>query len=374
MGNTRNLKSNEIELLSQVFVKTLAFDRIIITDNLVNDRPYTMPVLLTKNYHVNVGHYYGEDMSSTRQGCALLVHECVHVWQGIHGIFNFDYVINSGMCQLILGKDDTYNYEKGKDWMWYNAEEQACIVEDWYTGPKSIYYDYNIKNEKDWKKEMMLVTSDLWRYIRDELRKPGFGGQAYFFKDAQYLRWTIDKGADDGYPKETSSAWNSFVQVSRAGFSRIYGENEYYYFFKGVEYIKWKPDSGCMDGYPKKISDEWESSFIKDGIDGALNCDNNRVYFFKGDQYIRYTFGLGQDEGYPKKISDSFNSSFIKDGFDTCIYWGNGKAYFFKGDKYIRYTIGQGVDSGYPKLIGDTWHSFMRKGLNIGLLKRKNIF
>jgi matrix metalloproteinase-14 (membrane-inserted) len=358
MANTRNLKSGEKKILSQVFVKTLPLDRIIITDKLgLGDRPYTMPMLLNKNYHINVGDHYNIDMSTNQtinryKSNDLLVHECVHVWQGVHGIFEWDYIINSVACQI---GGSAYDYTPGKDWMWYGAEKQAQIVEDWY-------------------KEGMLVTNNKWRYIRDDLRKHGFGGQAYFFKASEYLRWTIGEGADDGYPKEISSAWNSFVQGSRAGFSRIVEEHEYYYFFKGDEYIKWKIGSGTADGYPKKISDEWESSFIANGIDAALNFDNNQVYFFKGNQYIRYTFGKGQDAGYPKKISDSFDSSFIKDGFDTCIYWGNGKAYFFKGDQYIRYTIGQGADSGYPKKIGDTWHSFMRNGLKIGLLKRKDVF
>jgi hypothetical protein len=358
MANTRNLKSGEKEILAQVFVKTLPLDRIIITDNLgLGDRPYTMPMLLNKNYHVNVGDYYHEDMSNSSSGRALLVHECTHVWQGVHGIFEWDYILSSVSCQLLASfkKGTAYDYEPGKDWMWYGAEKQASIVEDWHKGD-------------------MLVSSDLWRYIRDNLRKPGFGGQVYFFKDAQYMRWTIDSGADDGYPKSITGNWNSFVKGSRAAFSRIVGADEYYYFFKGDEYTKWKPGSGTVDGYPKKIADEWESDFMKNGIDAALNVDNNKVYFFKGDQYIRYTFGKGQDSGYPKKISDTFNSSFIKDGFDTCIYWGNGKAYFFKGDQYIRYTIGSGVDSGYPKETGATFNSFMVNGLKCILLKRKDVF
>lgn len=366
MANKRNLKSGEKELLSQVFVKTLPFDKIKITDKTgIDDSFYTVPalwplphsMLLNTNYHVNVGKYYKVDMSTYNDySRELLIHECVHVWQGIHGIFKWDYIVNSGVCQIIEGRDAAYTYKKGKDWMWYSAEKQAMIVGDWF------------------KLDGMAVSSDRWRYIRDDLRKHGFGGQSYFFKDAQYLRWTIEKGADDGYPKKTSKLWNSFVKGSSAAFSRIQGENEYYYFFKDDEYIKWKPGSGCLDGYPKKISDKWNSPFIANGVAKVLSPDTNKVYFFKKDEYVRYTFGVGQDSGYPKKISDSWDSPFIKDGFDMCIYWGNGKAYFFKGDQYIRYTLGEGEDSGYPKKIGDVWHSFMRSGLNFGLLKHKDVF
>jgi hypothetical protein len=403
MANKRNLKNDEKELLAQVFVKTLPLDRIIITDKIgLGGRAYTLPVslpgavgavgssilgtigwadnVLKHNYHVNVGDCYHKDMS-TDDECEgwpadqLLVHECTHVWQGVHGIFEWDYVTNSLACQALGG---AYNYQPGKDWMWYGAEVQAQIVEDWY-------------------RNGMLVTDNRWRYIRDNLRKPGFGGQVYFFRNRsgedKYLRWTIDKGVDEGYPKMTKENWNSFVEQSDAAFSRMIGATEYYYFFKGSEYLKWKPGSGAVDGYPKKIANEWDSTFIKDGIDAALNVDNC-VYFFKGDEYIRYTFGVGQvrgsqDSGYPKKISDSWNSSFIKDGFDTCGYWGNGKAYFFKGlgniiegtnnrgapCEYIRYTIGQGVDAGYPKMASTVFNwSDMLYGVDCVLLKRKDVF
>ena len=108
----------------------------------------------------------------------------------------------------------------------------------------------------------------------------------YFFRNGEYLRWTIDKGLDDGYPKSTKENWNSFVDESDAAFSRIVGETEYYYFFKGTEYLKWKPGSGPLDGYPKKIANEWDSTFIADGIDAALNVDN---------RLPRYTPGRGFD-------------------------------------------------------------------------------
>ena len=359
MANTRSLKSGEKELLSQVFVKTIPLDHIKITDAIgLQNRPYTLPVLLSKDYHVNVGtSFFGQDMSTTSSGQALLVHECSHVWQGVTGIFEWDYVINSVACQAIsiFQSGTAYDYEVGKDWSKYGAEQQAGIIEDWFKGGS-------------------LITSNRWRYIRDNVREPGFGGQAYFFKDAQYTRWTIGTGADSGYPKAIDDNWNSWVREANASFSRLVGEDEFYYFFKGDQYLKWKHGSGPISGYPKAIDGNWDSDFIKDGLDAAICCDNNKVYFFKGDEYIRYTFGSGQDSGYPKKISSTFNVSFINDGFDTCIYWGNGKAYFFKGDEYIRYTMGDGVDSGYPKKIADTWNTWMRSGLKKTLLKRKDVF
>jgi matrix metalloproteinase-14 (membrane-inserted) len=355
MAKTRNLTSDEKDILSQVFVKTLPLDKILIADDLGLDGKMYTTSFLTSNYRIHAGDHFYKNGFSTSDHAHWLVHEAAHVWQGVHGVFKWDYIMNSLVCQALTpGSDADYNYKPGKSWSSYNAEEQATIVEDWYY-------------------KGMSETDPLWTYIVGNIREPGFGGQVYFFNQSQYLRWTIDKGVDDGYPKSTTDHWNSFVKSADAGFSRIVGEKEFFYFFKGNEYLKWKADSGPVDGYPKKIADEWNSDFIKNGINAALNIDNNTVYFFKGDEYIKYTFGEGQ-KGSAKKISAFFNSSFIKDGFDACCYWGNGKAYFFKGDQYIRYTVGEGADSGYPKNTASVFNSWMNYGIKFILLKRKDCF
>lgn len=63
------------------------------------------------------------------------IHELTHVWQG----FNFGpwYMLNSLFCQaFMLGF--AYDYQPGRDWDDYNAEQQACIVEDWFQNGMSV--------------------------------------------------------------------------------------------------------------------------------------------------------------------------------------------------------------------------------------------
>lgn len=355
----RKLTTKEKRLLSTVFVNTLPFDRIQITDKIgLGDRAYALPVLIGKKVNLNVGEdNFNSDLSEVHP--SLLIHESVHAWQSVHGFFKFDYALNSGICQLINvfnPNSSAYDYRPGRKWKDYNAEQQAQIIEHWY-------------------RDGLSIKSSLWHYIRDHLREPGFGGKVYFFGDDQYIRWTIGHGKDRGYPKNYDTNWNTFIKESNAAFNRMHGEKEFYYFFNGDEYLKWERGKGALSGYPKKIADNWNSDFIKDGFDSVLSTDNNKLYFFKGDEYTRHTIGVGQDPGYPKKIASSWDSDFIKDGFDFCFYNYNGKAYFFKGEQYIRHTIGVGQDKGYPKLISDTWKdSFLKTKTNFALIKRNQIF
>lgn len=362
MANKRGLTAGEMKVLSDVFLRMLPYDKIAVTDKLgAGKAPFTIPNPVGEyDYHMNVGaHAYSQDLSESKGGSRFLVHEATHVWQGEHRWWNWSYVIGSGTCQLesMIREGDrmgAYDYTAGEDWEDYNAEQQAEIVADWYD-------------------DGMKVKSKLWHYIRDSLRKPGFGGTAYFFGPAKYMKWTIGEGAVDGYPKSITDVWKSdFIQKADAAVNRLVGTREYYYFFKGEKYIRWRRGSGIDDGYPKKIGEKLDP-FMANGIDAAVSWDNGKAYFFKGDRYIRWTWGEGRDDGYPKEIGDVWGD-FMARGVDAAINWGNGKAYFFRGDEYIRWTIGKGCDSGYPKKTADTFHSFMRQDMRAALMKRKKLY
>jgi hypothetical protein len=98
-------------------------------------------------YVIHLGRH-GFKTTTDKKNRATLVHELCHVWQGMHHIFAWGYVAGSGLAQLISG-DDAYNYkalaEAGVPWSWFNVEQQAQLVEDWYKdGLKttSPLYDY----------------------------------------------------------------------------------------------------------------------------------------------------------------------------------------------------------------------------------------
>ncbi len=105
---------------------------MIISDGLgYDDRKFTVPEAVSGNYILHVGDgYYG--MSRLPEDKALLIHELVHVWQGEHASWRWSYVFRSGWHQA---KGDAYKYDINnlQSWSSYNPEQQAQIVEDWFT-------------------------------------------------------------------------------------------------------------------------------------------------------------------------------------------------------------------------------------------------
>jgi hypothetical protein len=88
--------------------------------------------------------------SDTTKKGATLVHECVHVWQGLSGAFTWSYVFNSVYNQIAHGQEKTYDFTPGRQFDDYNVEQQAMIMEEWY-----------VNGEKD--------TDPLFPYIRDNI-------------------------------------------------------------------------------------------------------------------------------------------------------------------------------------------------------------
>ncbi|MGI9419195.1 MAG: hypothetical protein ACR2RA_15300 [Geminicoccaceae bacterium] len=109
-------------------------------------------------YLVNIGPSAYASMTASQSTKDLLVHELTHVWQGANSIFTMNYVINSafhqckGMASSKTGRNAAYTFTPGADFSSYNAEQQASIVEHWYSSGQS-------------------QNSNLWPYIRDSVRK-----------------------------------------------------------------------------------------------------------------------------------------------------------------------------------------------------------
>lgn len=77
----------------------------------------------------------------------VLVHEACHVWQGFHNAFTWSYIIDSVYHQAhqkLFGGASPYQYDHAhrKQWIHYNAEQQAQIVEDWYATKIPTLYPY----------------------------------------------------------------------------------------------------------------------------------------------------------------------------------------------------------------------------------------
>lgn len=149
-SDKRLMTQDEIKLGRSVFGKTIRYGLVFIADDLgAGDRPWTEPSNSFFVLHLGPNAYASTDTDRYK---ALLVHELTHVWQGQNGIFTTAYVANSAWHQVFSGSA-AYKYTPGKNWSEYNVEQQASIVEDWYsTG--------------------MSTESPLYRYIRDIIRNP----------------------------------------------------------------------------------------------------------------------------------------------------------------------------------------------------------
>jgi matrix metalloproteinase-14 (membrane-inserted) len=187
-------------------------------------------------------------------------------------------------------------------------------------------------------------------------------GKAYFFKGNQYIRYDIATDrTDPGYPKYINNKnwpglpWTNGIDTA------VNWDNDKIYFFKDNLYMRYDITSDRADaGYPKYINNEtWPGLPWRNGIDAAVNWGNGKAYFFKGNQYVRYDINADRvDPGYPKYINNqNWPGLPWSNGIDAAVNWGNGKVYFFKGYQYIRYDIlADRADPGYPKYIdNNTW-------------------
>lgn len=150
LPQVRSLTSAERAIINSVFGNSVNASQVRVTDTVGSSgRPWTTnsPPL----YTINVGDAYSS-LSSTYK--ALLVHEMAHVWQGQNGVpFMSNSTYHQTLSAIANGGDvgQAYEYVAGKQWSKYNVEQQASLVEDWYTTGMS-------------------KTSKLYPYIRDNVQ------------------------------------------------------------------------------------------------------------------------------------------------------------------------------------------------------------
>jgi hypothetical protein len=143
----RKLKQAEKDLGWQVFRNTLPYERIRICDDLGWFHcPWTEIVDAERLgsydlYYLHMGYIAYPDMTSTEVMIHdndyvknTFIHELTHVWQAYNeNIWVFTRSLGQQICAAITS-GDAYAYEPGLDWDSYNVEQQAKIVEHWFTG------------------------------------------------------------------------------------------------------------------------------------------------------------------------------------------------------------------------------------------------
>lgn len=131
----RDLRGDEIIFAKYVFGNSLPYDEIKISNTIgFGKREFTTPALRKKNgiiLHLGV-HGFNSAINPLEYR-HIFIHELVHAWQSVHWKHRAGFVGDSVCQQVILLKGaKAYDYELGKKWSEYHAEQQASIISDWY--------------------------------------------------------------------------------------------------------------------------------------------------------------------------------------------------------------------------------------------------
>ncbi len=193
--------------------------------------------------------------------------------------------------------------------------------------------------------------------------------RGYFFEGSKYYRFEPGARVDPGYPKPIAGNWKRLPASFASGIDAAVEDptNRKLYLFKGRQYVRFTLDRGMDAGYPKPIHGNWDGfpAGFSNGVDAATNSKDGKMYFFNGTDFLRYTFGVGVDDGYPRLIKGGWKE--FKPPFtekvEAALWWPpTRRFFFFNGDQFIRYTPGPGVHSGYPKTIdGSNWEGLFRR-------------
>jgi hypothetical protein len=139
--NSRKLRPDEEAVGRRVFKDTIKWWQVRISDGSgLGDSIFTNAGIGLDRIYVTRHHY-------AHVPDEILVHELTHVWQATNdGITGWGYKLNSLLHQGYHelrghGRNAAYDYDRnllGKDsWNDFSTEEQAQIVEDWFTRGES---------------------------------------------------------------------------------------------------------------------------------------------------------------------------------------------------------------------------------------------
>jgi len=135
----RPMRPSEIAKAREVFLDTIPYDAITVTNlEKLDGREFTTP-LLDGSIIVGAGEYY-DDFLVNPTSRHIFIHELTHAWQSKNDHRLADFSCD-GISRLVgqetLDKNRLYEkyyfYTVGKEWNDYNHEQQAEIVADWYT-------------------------------------------------------------------------------------------------------------------------------------------------------------------------------------------------------------------------------------------------
>jgi len=148
----RALLPEEVSLADTVFGDTLPLDRIGVTNfaNPIDEtRALTLPDL-DGTILVGMGNRFDQTLSVANR--PTLIHELTHAWQIEHAPW-------AAALYFKVVLDRTYDAPlDGRDWSDYGPEQQAQLVQEWYT---KYQFDLNSKEA---------INDPAFRYIQNNIR------------------------------------------------------------------------------------------------------------------------------------------------------------------------------------------------------------
>jgi hypothetical protein len=163
---SRLLTDAEIEFARQVFEDRLPYKKIHIANYYLPGNQgvavtmASLGSLIATRTRRSYAIYFGPDVftdgAHAPRTAATFIHELTHVWQGYHRKHSWEFMVESMLAQghalVTTGdRDQAYAYTPGGSWDSYNVEQQALIVQDWFTGG-------------------MKTDDERFHYVRDHIR------------------------------------------------------------------------------------------------------------------------------------------------------------------------------------------------------------
>jgi hypothetical protein len=143
----RPLTAGEIELLKPIFRDGIDYAKVRVINNSFPLQPAN--VYMTPRGHVYApGGLWSADFSKASSGTrGVFVHEMTHVWQFANGMD----LVGQGFVEFTKHRGQyekayPYELERGRDLTEYGMEQQASIVEDYFTIKFAHAYPHRITN------------------------------------------------------------------------------------------------------------------------------------------------------------------------------------------------------------------------------------
>lgn len=173
MSSGRNLTTGEIKLAGEIFRDSIRYERVRVhRGKYYFAQPANSGMTPSGEIYVN-GSIYRKDYAAAHVELqAFFIHEMTHVWQYQNRILHVKLAAIFGQIRCLGNYRKMYEYklEAGKSLLEYGIEQQAAIVEDYFTVVKCGLSDFRggrIKNREPLEEKIELLQGVMAEFLFD---------------------------------------------------------------------------------------------------------------------------------------------------------------------------------------------------------------